>query len=119
MKKFFTKLTLDWWYAATIRAVKTMAQTLLGFVTIGLAFEQVPWKFAISVALVAGIYSILTSLKGLPEVGTEGNVIINTDIDAGSAIVGLALTTAIEELQGKDVIRLKVEPGTTTPPSQE
>lgn len=114
MKKFFTKLTVDWWYAALIRAVKTMAQTALGFVTIGLAFEEVPWKFAISVAVVAGIYSLLTSLKGLPEVGTEGAVRIDTsNPDAG--LIGIALTTAMEELKNKDVIRLKVE----SPPSQE
>ena len=117
MKKFFTKITFDWWYAALIRAIKTMAQTALGFVTIGLAVGEIEWKYVLSVAVVAGLYSLLTSLKGLPEVGTEGNVSIDiSNPDAG--LVALSLTTALEELKDKDVIRLKVEP-TINAPSQE
>ena len=56
-----------WIKAAGIRAIKTIAQTALGMLTIGAAISQVDWQNVASVALVAGIYSLLTSLAGLPE----------------------------------------------------
>ena len=57
-----------WLKAAGIRAIKTVAQTALGMITVGAAVEEVKWIYVGSVALVAGIYSILTSIAGLPEV---------------------------------------------------
>ena len=53
--------------AAGIRALKTVAQTALGFITVGMAMNEVDWKNVASVAIVAGIYSLITSLAGLPE----------------------------------------------------
>lgn len=61
-------LFLKWLKAAGIRAIKTVAQTALGMITIGAAMEEVKWLYIGSVALVAGIYSMLTSIAGLPEV---------------------------------------------------
>lgn len=67
------KITLEWLNAAITRAVKTVAQTALGMFTVGLPFNEVNWKYIFSVAVVAGIYSILTSIvTELPEVGTDG-----------------------------------------------
>lgn len=60
--------TLEWLKAAGIRAIKTVAQTALGMITVGMAAEEVQWKYVASVSLVAGIYSLLTSVAGLPEV---------------------------------------------------
>ena len=60
-----------WIKAAGIRALKTVAQTLLGYITIGLAMNEINWITAGSVALVAGIYSLLTSIAGLPELKEE------------------------------------------------
>lgn len=57
-----------WIKAAGIRAVKTFAQTALSMLTIGQAFIDVNWINVLSVAGVAAIISILTSLGGLPEV---------------------------------------------------
>lgn len=57
----------EWTKAAGIRAVKTIAQTALGLLTIGAAVSDVDWRHVVSVALVAGLYSLLTSLAGLPE----------------------------------------------------
>ena len=58
----------NWIKAALIRAVKTFAQTLCGYVAVGAAFSEVDWLRAISVSGVACVLSILTSLAGLPEV---------------------------------------------------
>lgn len=56
-----------WICAAGIRAIKTIAQTALGFITVGMTVGEVDWKNVASVAIVAGVYSLITSLAGLPE----------------------------------------------------
>jgi len=67
------KITLEWLNAAITRAIKTVAQTALGMFTIGSALNENNWTYIISVSVVAGIYSILTSIvTELPEVGTDG-----------------------------------------------
>lgn len=60
-----------WCYRAGIRALKTVAQTALGFIVIGMQASEIEWKTMASVALVAGIFSLLTSLAGLPELEEE------------------------------------------------
>lgn len=63
------KLTKAWLYAAGIRSLRTMAQTALGMFTVGAAMKDINWSNIISVSVVAGIYSILTSLStNLPEI---------------------------------------------------
>lgn len=62
-----------WAIAAGIRAVKTMAQTALSLLTVGAAVEEVAWVNVASVALVAGVYSLITSIAGLPEVEVSNN----------------------------------------------
>ena len=68
MKQVFT---VEWFKAAGIRAIKTMAQTALGMMTVGMAVEEIRWEYVGSVALVSGIYSLLTSIAGLPEVSNN------------------------------------------------
>ena len=63
----------DWCKAAGIRAIKTIAQTALGMLTVGLTWQEVDWKAVLSVALVAGVYSLLTSVAGLPELDATQN----------------------------------------------
>lgn len=61
-----------WFKAAAVRAVKTMAQAalaVLGTGTIGLM--EVDWLNLVSITLMAGICSVLTSIAGLPEVKDE------------------------------------------------
>lgn len=60
-----------WWKCAGIRAVKTIAQSALSMVTLGLALNEIDWMYVLSVSAVAGIYSMLTSIAGLPEVEME------------------------------------------------
>lgn len=59
----------EWWMAAATRALKTVCQTavaLLGTNAAGIL--DVDWLTVLSVAGLAGIISILTSIAGLPEV---------------------------------------------------
>lgn len=60
--------TKEWFRSTIVRAIKTFAQTAGGMITVGAAMTDINWKLAFSVALVAAIYSILTSIGGLPEV---------------------------------------------------
>lgn len=58
-----------WWKAALIRAIKTIAQTAVGMITVGAAISEINWLHILSVSLVAGIVSLLTSIAtDLPEV---------------------------------------------------
>ena len=57
-----------WILAALIRAVRTFAQTFVGFIAVGAALEEIQWLRALSVSGAAFVLSILTSLAtGLPE----------------------------------------------------
>lgn len=61
--------------ATCIRAIKTMCQTAVSMFAIGSAFTEVNWPNIISVSVVAGIFSILTSIAtGLPETEYDGIV---------------------------------------------
>lgn len=58
-----------WAKAAGIRALYTIAETALGFITVGAAISDVNWGMMASVSFVAGIASILKSVAvGVPEV---------------------------------------------------
>ena len=61
---------LKWLKAAGVRTVKTMAETslaLIGTNTIGIT--QVDWLGVLSAAALSGVVTILSCIKGLPEVG--------------------------------------------------
>ncbi len=59
---------VTWAKAAAVRAIKTVAQTALASITVGAAINEVSWGYIASVAVVAGVASVLTSIAGLPEV---------------------------------------------------
>lgn len=61
----------QWFKAALIRAIRTVAQTAVATIGTTSVIESVDWKIVISSALLAGILSILTSVAGLPEVKEE------------------------------------------------
>ena len=60
-------LTKKWLKCAIVRAVKTMAQTALGVISSAVFLGEVNWIAVGSASLLAGIYSMLTSLAGIPE----------------------------------------------------
>lgn len=57
-----------WLKAASIRALKTIAQTAVATIGTAVVMSQVDWKMVVSASVLAGILSMLTSLAGLPEV---------------------------------------------------
>ena len=59
--------TKQWFKAAGIRAVKTMAQVAGSMLVIG-AFNETAWSIMLQTTLVAGLASVLTSIAGIPEV---------------------------------------------------
>lgn len=63
--------TASWAKAAAIRAVKTMAQTAVAVIGTSAVISAVDWKVVLSSAVVAGVVSVLTSIGGIPEVGSE------------------------------------------------
>jgi hypothetical protein len=58
---------LKWLAAAGVRAIKTAAQTALSLFTVGQVVSEVDWGVMLSASVVAAIYSLITSLAGLPE----------------------------------------------------
>lgn len=65
--------TIKWIKRATVRAVKTMAQSAIGAIGAAVTLGAVDWRVVGSTAVLAGVVSILTSVAGIPEVsGAEG-----------------------------------------------
>lgn len=61
----------QWWEAAGIRALKTLAQTAVAMIGASLVLTDVNWATVGSAAVLAAVLSLLTSLAGLPEVNKE------------------------------------------------
>ena len=62
----------QFWQAALIRAIRTVAQTAIATIGTTAVIEQVQWLTVLSASALAGILSILTSIAtGLPEVQIE------------------------------------------------
>lgn len=63
----------DFWIAALIRAIRTLAQTAIATIGTSALIEQVDWRIVASASVLAAILSILTSIAtGLPEVEQKG-----------------------------------------------
>ena len=60
--------TACWAKAASVRAIKTMAQTAIATIGTAAAMGDVNWVMVGSASALAGVISILTSVAGLPEV---------------------------------------------------
>lgn len=56
-----------WIVAASIRALKTAAQTALGVIGASAMLSDVDWMVVASSALLAAVCSYLTSTAGIPE----------------------------------------------------
>ncbi len=57
-----------WLKAASIRAIRTVAQTAVAMLPAAASIAAVDWTTVLGTAALAGIASLLTSLAGLPEV---------------------------------------------------
>lgn len=69
-----------WVRAALIRALKTMAQAAIGVLGTGaIGLMQADWANVLSVALMGGVLSVLTSIAGIPEVDDGSSLAAITD----------------------------------------
>lgn len=71
-----------WVRAALIRALKTMAQAAIGVLGTGaIGLMQADWANVLSIALMGGVLSVLTSIAGIPEAdgGDSLSVIMDPD----------------------------------------
>ena len=57
----------EWWVAAGIRALKTVAQTAIATIGTTALLHEVNWIVVGSASALAGVLSLLTSIAGLPE----------------------------------------------------
>ena len=105
------KYTKEWLKAALIRAVKTAAQVILSMITVGKALDEFDWVKIASVGVVAFLYSIITSLAGLPEVknGEDGTLLIDTTDPEVNRYL-LQYNSDLEEIAGKKSVTFKVNP---------
>jgi len=63
-----------WAKCASVRAIRTMAQTAAGLISASALIAEVNWSIVISTTLLAGLYCILLAVGvGLPEVKENGS----------------------------------------------
>lgn len=67
-------LNKTWWQATLIRAIKTFAECMLGYITIGATISEINWIHALSASAVATLAAVLWAVKGLPEVEYKNTV---------------------------------------------
>ncbi len=60
-----------WIKAAGIRAIKTVAQTAVAMIGTSTVVSAVDWRVVASASVLAGVVSLLTSVKGLPEINNK------------------------------------------------
>ena len=64
-------MSIKWWKAAGIRAIKTVCQTAIATIGTSALMSDINWVIVASASALAGILSLLTSVAGLPELKNE------------------------------------------------
>ncbi len=71
----------EWFKAAGIRAIKTIAQTAIATIGTAIALNDVNWVMVVSASALAGVLSLLTSIAGLPELPSKNGTEVQEDKD--------------------------------------
>lgn len=102
-------LTKEWIKAAGIRAARTFAQAALSILLVSQVTDitKINWWEILSVGIIAAVISLLTSIKGLPELSTDGELNITTS-KTGKLTYKLELNDELEKLSEKSVVSFKV-----------
>lgn len=81
-------MTKEFWKAAAIRALKTFAQAMVAQIGAGsIGVVEFDWLGALSVAAMAAVLSIFTSLAGLPEVQLQNTLYaLDNDVEEGEEL---------------------------------
>lgn len=108
MNNIFTK---EWLIPALNRAIRTMVQVALTMFTVGQRLTEIDWVTIISCSIVAGIYSLGTSVVlGIPEGDAVGTV--NLDKYEGDDIMYVSdLKIDPEKLKTKSTVTFNVKTG--------
>lgn len=56
-----------WFKETAIKAIKTVAETAAGLITVGAVMSDIDWTMVGSASLLAGIYTFLINVKSIPE----------------------------------------------------
>lgn len=64
-------MSMAWWKAAGVRAIKTVAQCAVATIGTAVLISEVNWMAVLSASALAGVLSLLTSVAGLPEVDNK------------------------------------------------
>lgn len=63
---------IKWAKATAVRAIKTMAETALAIIgTNAIGVTEVDWVGVLSACALSGVITVLTCIKGLPELKEE------------------------------------------------
>lgn len=71
----------EWFKAAGVRAIKTIAQTAIATIGTAIALNDVNWVMVVSASALAGVLSLLTSIAGLPELPSKNGTEAQEDKD--------------------------------------
>ena len=97
---------MDWkkfLIAALIRAVRTFAQTFVGFIAVGAALEEIQWLRALSVSGAAAVLSILTAYVAKPKALNAGSVYDDEAVEQSATNPESATTTFDTPLEIQDL----------------
>lgn len=65
-------MSIKWWKAAGVRAIRTFAEAMLAYIGTGaLVLKDVNWIAALSAGAMGAVTAFLIALAGLPEVDKD------------------------------------------------
>lgn len=66
---------IHWLKRAGVRGARTVAQSAIASIGVSSAIGEIDWMYVLSTAMFAGVISILSSIRGLPEIRMEEQLI--------------------------------------------